>query len=284
MSNSSTGADTSQDAPEELGRLFSLAGKVALITGASRGIGEAIARAYAAAGARVVLASRKQEGLEAVAAEITAGGGQALAAAAHTGDDAAVQRLIERVVGAYGGVDILVNNAATNPHFGPILSAEDSHWDKTFDVNVKGYFRLAKACVPWMRARGGGKIINMASIAGTTPQPGMGIYCVSKAAVLMLTEVLAVELAADNIQVNAIAPGFIKTRFSAAIWDNPALNRATLAGIPQGRMAAAHELVGIALYLAAPASSFTTGATFLVDGGQAVGDPLYQLLQAAPGA
>jgi NAD(P)-dependent dehydrogenase (short-subunit alcohol dehydrogenase family) len=263
----------------DFSHLFSLGGKVALITGASRGIGEAIARGFAAAGASVVLASRKQEGLDIVAAEITAAGGQAMAVPAHTGDDAAVQRLIERVVESCGGVDILVNNAATNPHFGPILSAEDSHWDKTLDVNVKGYFRLAKACAPWMRARGGGKIINMASIAGKTPQPGMGVYCVSKAAVLMLTEVLAVELAPDNIQVNAIAPGFIKTKFSAAIWDNPELNRATLGGIPQGRMAEAGELVGIALYLASPASSFTTGATFLVDGGQAVGNSLYQLLQ-----
>ena len=261
---------------------FSLEGKVALITGASRGIGEAIARGYAEAGARVALASRKQEGLDAVAAEIEAAGGHALALAAHTGDDAAVQRLVERVAEVYGGIDILVNNAATNPHFGPILSAEESHWDKTLDVNVKGYFRLAKACVPWMRARGGGKIINMASIAGTTPQPGMGVYCVSKAAVLMLTEVLAVELAADNIQVNAVAPGFVKTKFSAAIWDNPALNRATLAGIPQQRMAEPDELVGIALYLASGASSFTTGSTFLVDGGQAVGDPLYRLMGDSP--
>jgi NAD(P)-dependent dehydrogenase (short-subunit alcohol dehydrogenase family) len=260
---------------------FSLAGKVALITGASRGIGEAIARGYAGAGARVVLASRKQEGLDALAAEIEAAGHQALAVAAHTGDDAAVQRLVERVVEAYDGIDILVNNAATNPHYGPLLSAEESHWDKTIDVNVKGYFRLAKACVPWMRARGGGKIINMASIAGTTPQPGMGVYCVSKAAVLMLTEVLAVELAADNIQVNAIAPGFVKTKFSSAIRDNPTLNQATLAGIPQQRMAEPHELVGIALYLASPASSFTTGSTFLVDGGQTIGDPIYHLMTAS---
>jgi NAD(P)-dependent dehydrogenase (short-subunit alcohol dehydrogenase family) len=261
-------------------KVFSLAGKVALITSASRGIGEAIARGYAGAGAQVVLASRKQERLDAVAEEITATGGQALAVAAHTGDDAAVQRLVERVVEAYGGVDILVNNAATNPHYGSILSVEESHWDKILEVNVKGYFRMAKACVPWMQARGGGKIINVASIAGTIPQPGMGLYCVSKAAVLMLTEVLAVELAADNIQVNAIAPGFVKTKFSAAIWDNPARNRATLAGIPQQRMADPHELVGIALYLASPASSFTTGSTFLVDGGQAVGNPMYQLITA----
>ena len=251
--------------------LFSLQGKVAIITGASRGIGAAIAKAYAEAGAAVVLASRKQGGLDAVAAEITAGGGRALAFAAHTGDESAVRALVDFTEAAFGGVDILVNNAATNPHFGPLLEAEDSHWDKTFDVNVKGYMRMVRACVHAMRRRGGGKIINLASIAGLQPQEGMGVYCASKAAVLMLTQVLAVELAPDNIQVNAIAPGFVKTRFSAAIWDNPELHAATLGAIPQRRLAEPEEITGIAVYLAAPASSFTTGATILVDGGQAVG-------------
>jgi NAD(P)-dependent dehydrogenase (short-subunit alcohol dehydrogenase family) len=251
--------------------MFSLEGKVAIITGASRGIGEAIARAYAEAGAAVVLASRRQAGLDTVAAEIEAAGGQALALTAHTGDEQAVRSLAERIDDAFGGVDILVNNAATNPHYGPLLEAEDSHWYKTFDVNVKGYMRMVRACVPFMRRRGGGKIINLASIAGVTPQPGMGVYCASKAAVLMLTQALAVELAPDNIQVNAIAPGFVKTRFSATVWDNPSRNAATLAAIPQRRLAEPEEIAGIALYLAAPASSFTTGATILVDGGQAVG-------------
>jgi len=249
-------------------QLFDLTGKVALITGASRGIGEAIAKAYAAAGAKVVLSSRKQEGLDAVAAQIVADGGTALAVVAHTGDAAAVGALVAQTVDTFGGIDILVNNAATNPHFGPIMTAEESHWDKILDVNVKGYFRLAQACAPHMRQRGGGKIINMASVAGKTPLPGMGIYCVSKAAVLMLTEVLASELAADNIQVNAIAPGFIKTAFSRAIWDNPALHDAVKQSIPQQRLGATDELVGMALYLASPASSFTTGATVVIDGGQ----------------
>jgi NAD(P)-dependent dehydrogenase (short-subunit alcohol dehydrogenase family) len=247
---------------------FDLTGKVALITGASRGIGEAIAHTYAAAGAVVVLSSRKQDGLDTVAAAIKAKGGRALAIATHTGDAAGVPRLVERVCAECGGIDILVNNAATNPHFGPLLTSEESHWDKILDVNVKGYFRLVQACVPAMRARGGGKVINMASVAGKAPLPNMGIYCVSKAAVLMLTEVLALELAPDNIQVNAIAPGFVRTAFSRAIWDNPTIHDAVVARIPQQRIANVEELTGIALYLAAPASSFTTGATFVIDGGQ----------------
>lgn len=254
---------------------FDLTGKVAIVTGASRGIGAAIARALAEAGARVMLSSRKQESVEAAAAQICANSGDALAMAAHTGDAAAVEALVRRTVDLYGGVDILVNNAATNPHFGPLLTAEESHWDKTFDINVKGYLRMIKACVPSMQARGGGKVINMASIAGKIPQPGMGVYCVSKAGVIMLTEVLAAELAPFNIQVNAIAPGFVKTKFSAAIWANEAMNAAVLAGIPQQRMAEPEEIAGVALYLASTASSFTTGATILVDGGQAVGSSLY---------
>lgn len=249
---------------------FDLTGKVALITGASRGIGEAIARAYAAAGASVVLSSRTQAALDQVAGEIRAEGGQALALAAHTGDSSAAQALVQAASDKFGGVDILVNNAATNPHFGPILSAEESHWAKILDVNVIGYFRMAKAAAAAMEKRGGGSIVNMASIAGKRPQPGMGVYCVSKAAVLMLTEVLAAELAGANIRVNAIAPGFIKTAFSRAIWDNPQLYENVMRIVPQSRMAEPDELAGIALYLAADASSFTTGATFLIDGGQYV--------------
>lgn len=250
---------------------FDLTGKVALITGASRGIGQAIAETYAGAGAKVVIASRKQDGLDVVAAKIRAAGGDVLAMAAHTGDDTAVGHLVQTAIDTFGGVDILVNNAGTNPHVGPVLSADDGLWDKILDVNLKGYARLAKACLPSMQARGGGKIINIASIVGRRPQPGMGIYSISKAAVLMLTEVLAFELAADQIQVNAIAPGLIQTRFSAAIWQNEAVSESVLKTIPQGRMGTVDELMGVALYLASPASSFTTGATFVVDGGQLVG-------------
>jgi NAD(P)-dependent dehydrogenase (short-subunit alcohol dehydrogenase family) len=250
---------------------FDLTGKVALITGASRGIGQAIAETFAACGAAVVISSRKQDKLDLVAEEINTAGGKALAIAAHTGDQTAVENLIAQAIDSYGGIDILVNNAATNPHFGTILSAEESHWVKTFDVNVMGYFRLAKACTDIMEARGGGKIINMASVAGKTPLPGMGVYCVTKAAVIMLTEVLAVELAGVNIQVNAIAPGFVKTHFSRVFWENPQVYDSITKTIPQRRMADPHEITGTALYLASSFSDFTTGATVAVDGGQLVG-------------
>jgi NAD(P)-dependent dehydrogenase (short-subunit alcohol dehydrogenase family) len=217
-----------------------------------------------------MLASRKLEGVAAIAATIRAAGGNAHAQAVHTGNDTAVTTLVEQTLERFGAIDILVNNAATNPYFGPILNAEPSHWQKTFDVNVLGYWRMAQACVPAMRAAGCGKIINVASIAGLRGQANMGIYSVSKAAVIMLTQILATELAPDNIQVNTLAPGYVRTRFSQAIWDDPGRYAELVQHIPQGRVADSHELIGMALYLAAPASSFTTGATMVVDGGQIV--------------
>ena len=249
--------------------------KVTLITGASRGIGQAIAEAYALAGARVVLASRKQAGLDKVADRIIAAGGEALAVATHTGDEPAIKHLLRETKAVYGGVDILVNNAATNPHFGPILSTDEGQWAKILDINLVGYFRVAKACVESMLQRGGGVIINIASVAGKIPLPGMGVYCVSKAGVLMLTKVLAAELAPQNIRVNAIAPGFIKTRFSAAIWDNPQVKNAAIETIPQKRIADAQEIAGAALFLASDASSYVTGETIVIDGGQLLGTTEY---------
>ena len=256
---------------ETTGKLFDLSGRVAVVTGASRGIGEAIARALAAAGARVVLASRKLEGLQAVADSIQADGGEAIAVACHTGRAADTEALAARAEEAYGGVDILVNNAATSPHFGPLLEAEESHWDKTFEVNVKGYVHMMRACVPRMRARGGGRILNIASVAGMAPHSGLGVYGVTKAAVLMLTRTVAAELARDGIRVNAIAPGLIETRFSEALRSTPeALDRA-LRAIPQRRIGTTGDLIGAALYLASDASAYTTGAVLVVDGGQTLG-------------
>jgi len=256
------------------GPSFDLDGKVALITGASRGIGLAVAKAFSAAGAKLVLSSRKQNDLDLAAAQLEEMGGEALPIAAHTGSSEAIQSLVDQAFARWGGIDIVVNNAATNPHFGHIMTAQESHWDKILDVNVKGYFRVVKACLPIMKERGGGKVINMASVAGKEPQPMMGVYSVSKAAVIMLTEVMAAELAQDNIQVNSIAPGFVKTSFSRALWQNEAIHEAVVKANPQRRMADPEEISGIALYLASPASDFTTGATFVVDGGQLVGSAI----------
>ncbi len=245
-----------------------LTGRIAVVTGASRGIGEAIAAGLAAAGARLVLASRKLEGVEAVAELIRAEGGEAVAVACHTGRRADVEALAERAREVYGGVDILVNNAATNPHFGPLLEAEESHWDKTFEVNVKGYVHAIRACVPLMRERGGGAIVNVASVAGMVPHGGLGVYGVTKAAVIMVTKTLAVELARDGIRVNAIAPGLIQTRFSEALWASPERQERALRSIPQRRLGQPDDIAGAVLYLAGGASSFTTGAVLVIDGGQ----------------
>ncbi|MCA0457185.1 MAG: glucose 1-dehydrogenase [Chloroflexi bacterium] len=246
---------------------FSLHGKVAVVTGASRGIGEAVARTYAQAGAKVVLVSRKLDGVTSVADSIRQQGGVALPVAAHMGDPAAVAALVEQAAAAYGGIDIVVNNAGTNPHFGPLLTADEGVWEKTLDVNLHGTFRLIRAAVPSMIGRGGGKVINIASIAGLTPMPGVGLYGISKAAVMMMTKVLAVELAQDNIQVNAIAPGFVKTKFSQAIWGDEQVNAAVVASTPAGRIAGVEDLQGMMLYLASSASSFLTGQVITIDGG-----------------
>lgn len=249
---------------------FFINDKVAIVTGASRGIGQSIAEMFANAGAKVVISSRKPDNLTPVYESIKSAGGEVTAIPCHTGDEAAVQNLVKQTIETYGGVDILVNNAATNPHFGPILTAGDSEWDKTFDVNVKGYFRTIKAVYDSMKQRGGGKIINLASIAGIKPSPQMGVYGVTKAAVIMLTKTLAIELAPDNIQVNAIAPGFVKTKFSSAIWANEMGNNMILKETPQKRMAEPPELAELALYLASPASNFMTGSINVIDGGLSI--------------
>jgi len=244
-----------------------LDGKVALITGASRGIGKAIALRLAQAGARVVVSSRRLDSVQAVAAEIEAAGGQALSVQAHVGQSDDVAGLVARALETYGRIDITINNAATNPHFGPLLTADDSQWDKILDTNARGAFRICKAVVPRMEAQGGGKIVNLASVAGLRPSPGMGLYGIAKAALIMLTQQLAMELGRANIQVNAIAPGVIKTRFSQMLWQTPDIAGPILSRTPLGRFGEPDDVAGLALFLASPASDFITGAVFVIDGG-----------------
>lgn len=243
--------------------------QVAIITGGSRGIGLAIAEAYLREGAKVVIASRKQADLDEAAAHLKQQtGGDVLAIPTHTGQEDAVKALIQQTVDTFGKLDIVVNNAATNPHFGPMLTAEASHWDKIFEVNLKGYFFMIKYAAEQMK--NGGKIINMASIAGIQPGFMMGVYSCSKAAVIMMTKSLAVELAPDHIRVNAIAPGFIKTKFSAALWTNDQLLEQLEQRTPQQRMADPDEIAGAAVFLASEESSFMTGETVVIDGGLTV--------------
>lgn len=249
---------------------FSLEGKVAVITGASRGIGRAVAIRFAQAGARVVVSSRKLEGVQAVADEVLNSGGTALALQAHVGQSEDVAALVDHTVEAFGRLDIAVNNAATNPHFGPLLTADEEQWDKILDTNAKGTFRMCKAVAPHMEAQGGGKIINLTSVAGLRPSAGMGVYGISKAAIIMMTQVLARELGPANIQVNAIAPGVIKTRFSQVLWQTPQIAESILHSLPSGRFGMPEDVAGLALYLASPASDYVTGGTFVVDGGLTV--------------
>jgi NAD(P)-dependent dehydrogenase (short-subunit alcohol dehydrogenase family) len=257
--------------PKEEGNMsiadFSLAGKVAIVTGASRGIGEAIARGMAEYGAAVVLASRKQEGLDAVAADINSNGGAALAVACHTGKPDDINALFARVEAEFGRVDVLVNNAATNPYFGPIIEAPESVFDKTFEVNVKGYFLMAQRAARMMVDQGKGSIINVASIAGVSPSLMQGVYAMTKAAVISMTKAFAKELGPAGVRCNAICPGLTETKFARVLIDTKEIYEMFVREVPMGRHAQPFEMVGAAIYLASDASSYTTGAILACDGG-----------------
>ncbi len=246
---------------------FRLDGKVAMITGASRGIGESIANGFAQAGAKLVLSSRKQADLDQVANVIKASGGSAYVVPAHGGKISDLKVLVQKTMEHYGRIDILVNNAGTNPVFGPIINVDEGVWDKIFEVNLRGFFFLSKEVASIMADNGGGNIINMASIAGIKPETGLGAYSVSKAGVIMLTRVLAHEWASMNIRVNAIAPGVIKTKFSQALYSSPDLVDEILSRISIKRLGESDDIVGTALFLASDASSYITGQTIVVDGG-----------------
>ncbi len=239
--------------------------KVIVITGASRGIGEAIARACVEQGARVVLASRKQADLDGVAGSL---GERAIAVAAHTGKAEDVERLFATALDKHGRVDGLVNNAATNPYFGPLIDTPDAAIDKTIEVNLRGYLYCARALVRHAQKRGGGaSIVNIASVAGLRAAPMQGIYGMTKAAVISMTQTLAFELGGSAIRVNAIAPGLVETRFASAIVQNPMLRDHVIKRTPLARHAQPAEIAGAATYLLSDAASFTTGSVVVVDGG-----------------
>ena len=247
--------------------MFRLNKKIAIVSGGSKGIGKAIAFKYAQAGADVVICSRRKENLEAAVIEAESNGFSLIPIECNTSNFDSIQSVVDLTMDKFGKVDILVNNAATNPYYGPILNSEDSHWDKIFDVNVKGYFNFAKACSISMIKNNYGKIINVASIAAKTPLEGLGVYNISKAAVVMLTKVLAKELGQHNIQINTLAPGLIKTDFSKALWEDEDTYNKIVKSIPQGKMGTPEDISGMALYLASDASDFITGSLFTVDGG-----------------
>ncbi len=247
---------------------FDLSGKVAVVTGGSRGIGRAIALGLAGYGADVVVASRKQEDLDVVAGEIRALGRKTAAIATHMRNREDIDRLVAATLEQFGKIDILVNNAGTNPYFGPLVDIEERTWDQIMAVNLKGYFLLAQSVAKEMMKRKSGNIINVASVGGKRASPGLGCYSISKAGVIMLTQVLAQELGQHGIRVNAIAPGIIQTKFAQALWENEAILQRTLTQTPLGRIGRAEEMAGVCVWLASDASSYVTGQTIVLDGGQ----------------
>jgi NAD(P)-dependent dehydrogenase (short-subunit alcohol dehydrogenase family) len=246
---------------------FSLENKLALVSGASRGIGEAVALTLAAYGARCILASRKLEGLEAVVDKIRAASGEAEALACNTGDLDQIHQLFDRIQEKYGRLDILVNNAATNPYFGEMSDADERAWDKTNDVNLKGPFFMIQAAARLMEKTGGGSIVNVASINGMRPAPMQGIYSITKAGLISMTQAYAKELAGKNIRVNALLPGLTETKFSEALIKTDWIYKRALQSIPLNRHAQPDEMAGAVLYLVSDAASFTTGTTLVCDGG-----------------
>ena len=249
---------------------FSMKGRNAVVTGATRGIGLAIARGFLESGAKVTVCGRKQEGVDAALAELSDHTGNVLGVAAHVGKVEDLERLIDAAEERFGPINTLVNNAGTNPYYGPIAESEDWAWDKTMDVNLRGPYLLSRRVGVKMMAGDGGSIVNISSVAGLEAAPGQGIYSVTKAGLIMLTKVMAREMGASGVRVNCICPGVIRTQLSRALWDDEKTAKAWIGRKALGRIGEVDELIGAAIYFASEASSFTTGAVLQVDGGMVI--------------
>jgi len=250
--------------------LFDLTGKTALITGASRGIGAAIAELLAQHGAHVIVSSRKLEGCETVVSGIVAAGGSAEAMACHIGDLQQIGQTVARIREQHGKLDILVNNAAINPYFGHILDTPPDAFQKTIDVNIRGYFYMSVEAGKLMRETGGGAIVNTASVNALKPPPMQAIYSITKAAVVNMTRAFAKECARWNIRCNALLPGLTRTQFAGALFEDEKFYNHAIAQIPMRRHAEPGEMAGAVLYLVSDAASYTTGEILVVDGGMTV--------------
>lgn len=250
--------------------LFDLTGKVAVVTGSTKGIGKAIAHGLAEHGAKVVISSRKADAVDAVVSEFKADGLEAIGIPCNISDLDQIKRLADETRKAYGQIDILVGNAAVNPWYGSALEIPESAFDKIMDVNIKSNLWLCREVIPEMQARKDGAIMIVSSIGGLRGNPVIGGYCISKAADMQLVRNLAVEFGKDNIRVNCIAPGLVKTDFARALYENPEIEAKRTAATPLRRLGEPRDLAGIAVYLASRAGSWTTGQTFCVDGGVTV--------------
>jgi NAD(P)-dependent dehydrogenase (short-subunit alcohol dehydrogenase family) len=261
-------AETAETSVEDL---FDLTGKVAVITGSTRGIGLAIAQHFARHGARVVISSRKEDACEAARAEIVENGGEAIAMPCNIGYKEQLQALVDRTVAQWDGIDILVCNAAVNPYFGPLAKIPDDAYDKIMNSNVRSNLWLCNMALPHMAARGGGAAIIVSSIAGIKGTKLLGAYGLSKAADSALARNLAVEWGSKNVRVNALAPGVIKTDFAKALYENPETEKFVTRQYPIGRLGVVDDVAGVAVMLASRAGSFITGQTIVIDGGTTIG-------------
>ncbi|MEN0006732.1 MAG: glucose 1-dehydrogenase [Bacteroidota bacterium] len=251
---------------QEITPLFQLDGKVAILTGASKGIGAAMARGLAEFGAKVVISSRKQEAVDTVAEELKSQGLEAIGIACHVGEAAQLQQLVDKTIEAFGRIDIIINNAATNPIFATLDQSDPAVFDKIMHVNVRAPFLLCNYAYPHL-CKQGGSIINISSVEGMKPSTGLGLYSSSKSALIALTQSQAKEWGKDGIRSNVICPGLIKTKFSAALWQNEAILKHIESQLPAARMGRPNEMAGLAVFLASDAASYCTGSVFTADGG-----------------